>query len=252
MCVYSNQKRKHSTRCHIYHRGGHHGNMHDIGHTHPLGMLWYLATGSVALFHTTEEMQWVLHGAVKAMELQDEPIAIQIVAASEHHIRAYITIVGGDPSKLQSPPSEGEGDAHSPTGNPHPGGGTLHCLQAELGDLVDQELHQLMEDLHQEVALCELHAPPAILNQLLGDNLQGAVILMGMTRRSPFQEGEGGFPPDNHLQLLFQHDQMEDGFLKDHLLSTQGLLLQIQMWVPNQHFSFGVMLVYPQNKHIQW
>ena len=51
-----------------------------------------------------------------------------------------------------------------------------------------------------------------------------------MTQRSPFQEGEGGFPQDNHLQLLFQHDQIEDGFLRDHLLSPQGLLWQIQMW----------------------
>ena len=29
----------------------------------------------------------------------------------------------------------------------------LQCLQAELGDLTDQELWQLMEDLHQEIAL---------------------------------------------------------------------------------------------------
>ena len=47
-----------------------------LGHTHPLGLLWYLAIKSVALFHTTEEMQWASHSAKKAMELQDEPIAI--------------------------------------------------------------------------------------------------------------------------------------------------------------------------------
>ena len=28
-----------------------------LGHTHPLGVVWYLVTESVALFHTTEEMQ---------------------------------------------------------------------------------------------------------------------------------------------------------------------------------------------------
>ena len=70
----------------------------------------------------------------------------------------------------------GEGDPNSPTGNPHLGGGILQDLQAELGNLAGQELHQLMEDLHQEIALHELHTPPAILNQLLGVNLQGAVI----------------------------------------------------------------------------
>ena len=47
-----------------------------LGHTHPLGVLWYLAVELVALFCTTEEMQWASHGAVKATELQDEPIAI--------------------------------------------------------------------------------------------------------------------------------------------------------------------------------
>ena len=120
------------------------------------------------------------------MELQDEPIAIRTVAPLEHHLRAFIAIVVGDPSKLQSPPSEGEDESHLPTGNPHLGGGTPHHLQAELGNLTDQELHQLMEDLCQEIALHELHAPQAILNQHLGENHQGVGILMGMTRRSPF------------------------------------------------------------------
>ena len=139
-------------------------------------------------------MQQASCSAIKTTELWDEPSAIQVVAPLEHHIEAYIAIAGGDHSKPQSLPSEGEGDPHSPTGNPHLGGSTLHCLQAELGDLTDQELWQLIEDPCQEIALHELHAPPAILNQLLGENLQGVVILMGMTWRSPLQEGEGGFP----------------------------------------------------------
>ena len=53
---------------------------------------------------------------------------------------------------------------------------------------------------------------------------------MGMTRRSPFWEGEGRFPQDNHPHLQPQHDQMDDGFPRDHLLNPQGLLHQIQMW----------------------
>ena len=153
-----------------------------LGHTHLLGVLLYSVMELVALFCMTEEMQWALCGVIKAMELHNEPIAIRTRAPLEPHIRVYITVGGGDPSKLQSPPSEGEGDPHSPTGKPHPGGGTSRHLQAELGNLADQELHQLLEDLCQEFTLCELHAPPAILNQLLGENLQGVVILMGMTR----------------------------------------------------------------------
>ena len=118
----------------------------------------------VALFHMVEEMQWASHGAIKAMELHDESIAIRTIAPSEPHIRVYITVGGGDPSKLQSLPSEGESYPNSSTGNPHQGGGTLQCLQEGHGNLADQELHQLMEDLCQEIALCELHTPPAILN----------------------------------------------------------------------------------------
>ena len=104
-------------------------------------------------------MQWASHGAIKVTELCDKLIAVKIVAPSEPHIRAYITI-GGLPPKPQSPPSEEEDDINPPTGNSHQGGGTLQCLQAELGDLTDQELQQLMEDLQQKIALCELHAPP--------------------------------------------------------------------------------------------
>ena len=201
-----------------------------LGHTHPLGVLSYLATELAALFHTTEEMQWASHTARKAMELQDEPIAMQTITPSEHHIRVYIATVWGDPSKPWSPPSEGEVGSHSPTSNPHLGGGTPHHLQAELGNFTDQELCPLMEDLIGRLHFMSCTHTPAILNQHLGENHRGAVILVGMTRRSPFQEGEGGFPQDNHLHFWSQCDQIEDGFLKDHLLKPQGLLQQIQMW----------------------
>ena len=65
-----------------------------LGHIHPLGVLWYSATKTVALFHMAEEMQWASGGAIKVMELHDEPIGIKIVAPTEPHIRAYITIGG--------------------------------------------------------------------------------------------------------------------------------------------------------------
>ena len=70
----------------------------------------------------------------------------------------------------------------------------LNHLQAEPGDLTDHELHQLVEDLHQEITLCKLNAPPAALQQCLGDTHQGVAMPKRATRRSPFQEREGGFP----------------------------------------------------------
>ena len=59
-----------------------------LGHTHPLDVILYLAMESVALFHLTEGMQHATHRAIKAMELQDEVIAIRAMAlqkpTSEH------------------------------------------------------------------------------------------------------------------------------------------------------------------------
>ena len=91
---------------------------------HPLGVLWYLATELAALFCMVEEMLWASCGAIKVMELHDDSIAIKIVAPTQPHIRAYITVGGGYPSKLQSLSSEEEDDTNSPTGTPCQGRGT--------------------------------------------------------------------------------------------------------------------------------
>ena len=105
-----------------------------------------------------EEMLKASSGAIKATELCNEPIAIKIVAPTEPHVKAYITVGEGTPLN-HNLPSEEEDDINPPTSNPNQGGGTPQCLQAELGDLADRELWQLMEDL-QQITLHELHAPP--------------------------------------------------------------------------------------------
>ena len=143
-------------------------------------------------------------------------------------LRVYIAVAGGDHSKPWSPPSEGEGDPHSLTGNPHPGGNTLHCLQAELGNLADQELWQLMEDLHQEITLHGLHTPPSNPQPTPWGEPSGKGNTNGDDPEVTFPRGEGGFPKGNHLQLQLQHNQVEGGFLRNHLLSLWGLLWQIQ------------------------
>ena len=89
-----------------------------LGHIHPLGVLWYLATELVALFCMAEDMQQASCGAIKAMELHDELIAVKTIAPMEPHIKMYTSVGGGYPSKLQFPPSEEEDDTNSPTGNP--------------------------------------------------------------------------------------------------------------------------------------
>ena len=57
------------------------------------------------------------------------------MAPLEIHVKVYVRAVGRDPSKLQSPPSEEEGELHLPIDNPHPSGETPWHLQVELGDL---------------------------------------------------------------------------------------------------------------------
>ena len=106
------------------------------------------------------------------MELREENIAVWVVAPSETQVKVYVMAVGRDSSKLQSPPSEEEGESHSPHDNPHPSGEMPHCLQVELGDLATHELHQLVEDLHQEITIHELNIPPAAQLQCLGDTHQ--------------------------------------------------------------------------------
>ena len=63
-----------------------------LGHTHPLGVLHYFPTDLVVLFHTVEEMLWASHGAIKAMELHNEPIAVKILAPTEPHVKAFISV----------------------------------------------------------------------------------------------------------------------------------------------------------------
>ena len=54
-----------------------------------------------------------------------------------------------------------------------------HHLQAELGDLANHELHQLMEDLTQEIVQCEVNMPPSNPLQIHGYAHQGVGTLKG-------------------------------------------------------------------------
>ena len=141
-----------------------------------------------------EEMLQASHGAIKATELHDEPIAIKTVAPTEPHVKAYITVGGGYPPKLQSLPSEEEADINPPTGNPSQGRGTPRCLQAELGNLADRELWQLVEDLQQEIALHKLHAPPSNPQPTPWGQPSGSGNFNEDDREVTFPRGKGGFP----------------------------------------------------------
>ena len=139
-----------------------------MGHTYPMGVFHYSVTESIILFWSADNMQCATCRAIKMIVLHGEANAVRASAPSENHVRAYMATVGWEPTRTHPPPSEGEGEPHLAAGNPHPGGGTLHHLQADLGDLANDELHQLMEDLCWEVTLYELNAPPEAPNHTLG------------------------------------------------------------------------------------
>ena len=155
------------------------------GHTHPLGVLHYSTMESVVLFCSMDELQHATCGIVKMTELQGEAITVRAMAPSEAHVTVYLAMSHSNPSNGEREPAY-----TSPTNSPS--GGTLHHLQVELGDLADHKLHQLMEDLTQEIVQHGIHVPPAVPLQMNGHTHQAVGRLRRMTGRSPFQEGEGG------------------------------------------------------------
>ena len=148
------------------------------GHTHPLGVLHYLAVESVILFSTTEDLHRASHGLVDEMELQDIAITVMTLAPMEAHITSYKKV-------WHSKPTLGDGELHTPPQQYPPREGTLHHIQVELGDLNDHELQQHIQDLMQEIVQCKFTVPPS--NPPPNEWVES---LRRMTRRSPFQEGD--------------------------------------------------------------
>ena len=103
-------------------------------HTHPLGVLWYLAVESVILFSTMEDLNRASHTLMDVMELCDEAIMVQTMAPLEAHVAACLPWCG-----IRSQ-TAGDGELHTPPQQTPPSEGTLHHLHAELGDLNDNEL----------------------------------------------------------------------------------------------------------------
>ena len=203
------------------------------------------------LFHTTDELQITTHRVLKALTLCDETIKVQTSPPSAAHMWAYMAVVNGKLSGTQPLPSNGEEGHHLSPSNPHPGGRTPQHLQANFGDVTDNELWQLMEELCREIALWELNAPPESHHKHLGGILWEMGILMQITGRSPFQEGEGGFPHSNHFDLLALHNQIEGGSPEDNLLAPSSCSTWWGCRVPIEYTSHRVATQYPWNQHLQ-
>ena len=120
---------------------GHHRNLHHK-ESHPsIGCASLFCYGiSSFCFQSMDELQCTTRGIMKVMEFWGEAITVRAMAPLEAHVTVYLAM-------SHTNPSNGEKEPHTPPQQTPPTGGTLHHLQAELGDLANHELHQLIEDL---------------------------------------------------------------------------------------------------------
>ena len=77
-------------------------------------------------------------------ELHDEAITVQTMALTEVHVAAFTAM-------WCSNPTTGDRKPHTPPYQTPPSEETLHHLHAQLEDLNDSELRQLVKDLMQEI-----------------------------------------------------------------------------------------------------
>ena len=155
------------------------------GLTHLLGVLHYSAVESVVLFLTMDDLKCATRNITRDTELRDEAITVKTIAPTEAHMSAYTTVWHAKPLK-------GGGRPHIPPQQTPTGGETPHCLHAELSDLDNHELRQLMTDLNQEFAQCGLVVLPSNPLQMTWYAHQAVKSPRRMTWRSPFWEGEDG------------------------------------------------------------
>ena len=122
-------------------------------HTHPLGVLQYSMADSVVMFSNVAAVNHTQHVLLEVTEFCDEAITTWTMALVQAHITAFIKM-------WCSNPAAGEGELHTPPYQTPPNKETPHCIHAQLGDLNDHELRQLIRDLSQEIAQCKSTVPP--------------------------------------------------------------------------------------------
>ena len=128
---------------------------------------------------------------------------------SAAHMRAFMAASDGELSDAQSPTLDREEEPQICPSDPQPSSRTPYQLQVNLGDLVDNELWQHIEDLHWEVTLWELNTPPRDPPPAPWGNLVGHRVLNEDDQEVNFPRGEGGNPEDNLFDPLPQLNQMK-------------------------------------------
>ena len=146
----------------------------------------------------------------------------------------------------------GEGGTHSPTGNSHPGGALCIASRQILTTFQTRSCVNSWRIFVRRLHFMSCMDPPAILNQHLGENHQGAVILMGMTRRPPSKRGRV-CSPETTISISYPSvTRWRMGSSGTTSTTPKACSGESRCGVPNQHIGIGVMLGYPKNKHLQW
>ena len=114
-------------------------------HTHLLGMLWYSAADSVVFLNDAAAVDRTQQALLDVTEFGDEAIAIRTMAPTEVQVTAFQTM-------WCSNIVAGAGELHTPPYHTPPNEETPCRIHAQLGDLNDNELQQLVRDLSQEIA----------------------------------------------------------------------------------------------------
>ena len=171
-------------------------------HTHPLGVLQYSTAELVILFGNVADVNRTHHILPDVTEFWDEAITVWAMAPTEVQVTAFQAM-------WHSNSTAGGGEPHTPPYQTPPNKETLHHIHAQLGDLNDSELWQLIRDLLQKIVQHKLTVPPAIPLLEIGHTHWAVMYQRKMTRRSPFQEGEGSLL-DHHCNhwVLHQWDQI--------------------------------------------
>ena len=171
-------------------------------HTRPLGVLWYSVADLVILSSNVTDVNCTQHVLLEVTEFCNEAVVTWIMALAQVHATAFIKM-------WHSNPTAGEGNCillpieHLITRR------HWHHIHVQLGDLNDHELWQLVRDLLQEIVQCmkQWH-PPAIPLLEIGHALWAVVPQRRMTRRSPFQEGEGSLQDHSHKHHILHRQEL--------------------------------------------
>ena len=123
-------------------------------HARPLGVLRFSAADSVVFFTSIADVNCTQQALLDVTEFRDEAIAIRTMAPTEAQVTAFQTM-------WHSNTATGIGESRTPPYHTPPNEETPCRIHAQLGDLNDNELQQLVRDLSQEIVQRETIAPPS-------------------------------------------------------------------------------------------